>query len=56
MDDELDTSCLEQERQSVLLRKQGMFVLDTFKGPLTLEVISFRSLNHAVNTNLVAIP
>jgi hypothetical protein len=39
----------------VLLRKQGMFMLDTFKGPLTLEVRSVRSVIHEVNTEIVAI-
>jgi hypothetical protein len=40
-------------RPRVLLRKQGMTVLDAFKGCLTLDVISFI---HAMNTDFTVIP
>jgi hypothetical protein len=39
-------------RPRVLLRKQGMFVLDALKGHLTLEV---RPVTHLKNTDLVFI-
>jgi hypothetical protein len=46
------TQVVWNRRSRVLLRKQGMLVLDAFEGHLILDV---RSVIHAMNTDLVVI-
>jgi hypothetical protein len=51
MEDELEV--VWNRRPSVLLIKQGMLVLDAFKGHIMLNA---RSVIHALYTDLVVIP